>query len=84
MLLLFHAQSLPVGEELGLSFRNVCVDVTDKRILWSVSGEAKPGKILALMGPSGTSLTLVLHMDAITMSTSFVLHPLYISLPTHL
>lgn len=30
------------------------MDVSEKRILWSVSGEAKPGKILALMGPSGT------------------------------
>lgn len=40
-------------EEQGLSFKKICVDVTEKRILWSVSGEAKPGRILALMGPSG-------------------------------
>ena len=43
---------MPV-EELGLSFNNVSVDVAEKRILWSVSGAARPGKILALMGPSG-------------------------------
>ena len=43
---------MPV-EKAGLSFKDVCVDVAEKRILWSVSGNAKPGKILALMGPSG-------------------------------
>lgn len=40
-------------EKAGLSFSDVCVDVSEKRILWSVGGNAKPGKILALMGPSG-------------------------------
>ena len=48
-------QSFPVAEEQGLSFSNVCVDVAEKRILWSINGEAKPGRILALMGPSGMS-----------------------------
>ena len=43
-------------EKAGLSFSDVCVDVTEKRILWSVSGSAKPGKVLALMGPSGKSV----------------------------
>lgn len=37
----------------GLFFRDINVDVNEKRILWSVSGYAKPGRILALMGPSG-------------------------------
>lgn len=45
-----------MSEKAGLSFRDVCVDVAEKRILWSISGDAKPGKILALMGPSGRSM----------------------------
>ena len=45
-----------MSEKAGLSFRDVCVDVAEKRILWSISGAAKPGKILALMGPSGRSM----------------------------
>ena len=48
-----YLQSLPAGEETGLTFKDVCVDVAEKRILWSVTGDAKPGKVLALMGPSG-------------------------------
>lgn len=32
---------------------NICVDVTDKRILWDVSTGVKRGEILAIMGPSG-------------------------------
>ena len=50
-------QSLAVDpEKTGLSFSDVCADVGEKRILWSVGGNAKPGKILALMGPSGKRL----------------------------
>lgn len=37
----------------GLHFSSVCVDVTDKRILWDVTGHALPGRVLAIMGPSG-------------------------------
>lgn len=37
----------------GLKFDDVCVDIGDKRILWSVSGHALHGCVLAIMGPSG-------------------------------
>ena len=37
----------------GLHFDSLCVDVTDKRILWDVTGHALPGRVLAIMGPSG-------------------------------
>ncbi len=40
----------------GLVFKDICVDVASKRILWSVSGHARPGAILAILGPSGTVL----------------------------
>ena len=54
-------QSLGVDpEKAGLSFSDVCVDVGEKRILWSVGGSAKPGKILALMGPSGKRLDQII------------------------
>lgn len=37
----------------GLHFSSVCVDVADKRILWDVTGHSLPGRVLAIMGPSG-------------------------------
>ena len=39
--------------DTGMVFQDVCVDAEDKRILWSISGKAVPGQMLALMGPSG-------------------------------
>lgn len=36
-----------------LTVANICVDVTDKRILWGISAGVKRGEILAIMGPSG-------------------------------
>lgn len=41
------------GGGAEMIFRDVCVDASDKRILWGVSGKARPGQMLALMGPSG-------------------------------
>ncbi len=35
----------------GLVFKDICVDVATKRILWSVSGHARPGAVLAILGP---------------------------------
>lgn len=46
------SQRLAKGEE-GLRFDSVCVDVSHKRILWDISGHASPGRVLAVMGPSG-------------------------------
>ena len=37
----------------GLHFDSVSIDVADKRILWDVTGHALPGRVLAIMGPSG-------------------------------
>ena len=37
----------------GLHFSSLCVDVADKRILWDVTGHSLPGRVLAIMGPSG-------------------------------
>ena len=47
----------PPGSEM--SFSDVCVDAGGKRILWSVSGKAVPGQMLAIMGPSGKLYTLL-------------------------
>ena len=52
----------PSGSEM--TFSDVCVDAGGKRILWSVSGKAVPGQMLAIMGPSGkiTYLCTVIHL----------------------
>jgi ABC-type multidrug transport system ATPase subunit len=49
----------PAGAEM--TFQDVCVDVADKRILWRVSGNAVPGQMLAIMGPSGAGKTTLLN-----------------------
>ena len=36
-----------------LRFKDVCVDIGDRRILRGVSGAAEPWEVLAVMGPSG-------------------------------
>ena len=36
-----------------LSFTDVCVDIQNKRVLRDVTGTARRGEILAVMGPSG-------------------------------
>ena len=33
----------------------MCVDVADKKIVRDVSGYASPGRILAILGPSGNA-----------------------------
>ena len=40
-------------EDSTLEFRNICLTLKDKDVLKNVSGSAEPGKLLALMGPSG-------------------------------
>ena len=40
-----------------LSFTDVCVDIQNKRVLRNVTGRAEKGEILAIMGPSGRSLS---------------------------
>ena len=36
-----------------LRFKDVCVDIGDRKILRGVSGTAEPWEVLAVMGPSG-------------------------------
>ena len=43
---------------------DICVDVTDKRILWNISTGVKRGEILAIMGPSGSGKTTLLNAIA--------------------
>lgn len=38
---------------VGLSFKDLCVDVTGKRLLHKVNGTVRAGRVTALMGPSG-------------------------------
>ena len=59
-----HGQSLKMDTEMedltpktqgiDLTFRNVTVARNSKVILSSISGHARPGELLAIMGPSGT------------------------------
>ena len=51
------------GRASGLVFDKVCVDVEDKRILWSVSGKAVPGQMLAIIGPSGKCGFVITRSD---------------------
>lgn len=57
----------------GLRFESVKVDAGGKRLLWGVSGHAPPGKMLAVMGPSGepTPTDLRLHCRFV----GYFLHP---------
>ena len=43
----------------GLEFEKVCVDIGKRRILWSISGHALPGHVLAVMGPTGKNYTVM-------------------------
>ena len=36
-----------------LAFKDICVKIDKKNILKDVSGLAKPGEMMAIMGPSG-------------------------------
>nr|XP_054768336.1 uncharacterized protein LOC129275892 [Lytechinus pictus] len=47
-------------DDSTLEFRNVCLTLKDKDVLKNVSGSAEPGKLLALMGPSGAGKTMLL------------------------
>ena len=44
-----------------MTFSDVCVDANGKGILWDISGKARPGQMLALMGPSGKRFSETQH-----------------------
>lgn len=41
------------GTPMTLAFNNLRVEIDGEKILDNVSGSVKPGKVLAIMGPSG-------------------------------
>ena len=43
-----------------LSFSNLGVKINDRQILQNVSGKVHPGELLAVMGPSGKYISLLL------------------------
>ena len=45
-------------EKPTLSFSDVYVDIQNKRVLRDVTGTARRGEILAVMGPSGTHVVV--------------------------
>ena len=58
---------------ISLEWRDICAYVKDdkakasggmKQVLWDASGEARPGEILAVMGPSGAGKTTLLNILA--------------------
>ena len=53
----------------GLDFDSVSIDVADKRILWDVTGHALPGRVLAIMGPSGEPDSIVWDLGSVTLLT---------------
>lgn len=55
--------SLEVEENVPifLSFTDLGVSINDRRILQNVSGKVHPGEMLAVMGPSGKCINLMLY-----------------------
>ena len=47
------------GYGCELTFRDISVKIEKKYILKNVSGLAKPGEMMAIMGPSGKKLIIV-------------------------
>jgi ABC-type transporter Mla maintaining outer membrane lipid asymmetry ATPase subunit MlaF len=47
---------------MELVFKHVNVEVDKKLILNNLSGLASPGELLAIMGPSGETHTVLLHV----------------------
>ena len=55
------ASSRAVGDAPRIEWSNVSFAVSSRQILRGVSGEAKPGRVLAIMGPSGSGKTTLLN-----------------------
>ena len=62
--------SILVGD-ITLTWKNLSASVKDKVIVDNISGYAKPGEMLAIMGPSGAGKTTLLSMITGKRPTSF-------------
>ena len=75
-----HEQSTLVWKEI-IKFVD---DGTEekKQILFGVSGVAKPGEMIALMGPSGSgNIHIYSHSHMHIHIFTYIFHPLFLSLP---
>jgi ABC-type multidrug transport system ATPase subunit len=47
---------------MTLRFHDLCLDVKKKHVLTSISGEMRPGRVVAIMGPSGCGKSSLLNV----------------------